>query len=116
MSEQKIALVTGATRGIGAAIAAQLLKDGFMPIVWCRYIATANYVAEYLNKALSREFPGLRVIAATGEQVDDERRALVDALGPDVENGAAAVAGLAAGLGGDERDRVGFVQQPQFAL
>ena len=37
-------------------------------------------------------------------------------MGPDVENGAAAVAGLAAGLGGDERDRVGFVQQPQFAL
>ena len=57
-----------------------LLSEDHHPIVWCRYIATANYVAEYLNKALSREFPGLRVIAATGEQVDDERRALVDEL------------------------------------
>lgn len=57
-----------------------LLSEDHHPIVWCRYIATANYVAEYLDKALSREFPGLRVIAATGEQADDERRALVNEL------------------------------------
>lgn len=57
-----------------------LLNEDHHPIIWCRYIATANYVAEHLNKALSREFSGLRIIAATGEQSDDERRALIEEI------------------------------------
>ena len=35
-----------------ARLVSKLLGDGFHPIVWCRYIATADYVAEGLQKAL----------------------------------------------------------------
>ena len=44
-----------------------------------------------------------------------QRRALVDVLGLDVEDAALAVGGDAAGLFGDEGDRIGFVEQPQLA-
>jgi hypothetical protein len=57
-----------------------MLKDGFHPIVWCRYIATADYLAEGLQKALRRIHPNVRVVAITGRIGDDERRAKVDEL------------------------------------
>ncbi|MGL5132073.1 MAG: SNF2-related protein, partial [Planktothrix sp.] len=44
-----------------------LLEDGLNPIIWCRYIATAKYVAEAL-KELETKKNNLRVIAITGEQ------------------------------------------------
>jgi superfamily II DNA or RNA helicase len=49
-----------------------LLQDGLNPIIWCRYIATAKYVAEAL-KELETKKTNLRVIAITGEQSEDER-------------------------------------------
>jgi len=55
-----------------------LLKDGFHPIVWCRYIATAEYVGDHLADALQREFRGVRAISLTGLQSDEERRAKID--------------------------------------
>lgn len=63
-----------------AKLIADLLRQGFHPIVWCRFIATSNYVAEGLEKALKREFPDVRVVSITGLLGDDERKAKVDEL------------------------------------
>lgn len=53
-----------------------LVKDGFHPVVFCRYIATAHYVAEHLKAA----FPKATVDAVTGELTPEERRERVDDL------------------------------------
>lgn len=58
----------------------KLLRGGFHPIIWCRYIATAEYVAEGLQSALHRQHPNLRVLCITGRMGDEERRAKIDEL------------------------------------
>ncbi len=58
-------------------LAADLLRHGLQPIIWCRYIPTAKYVGEQLEKELKRDFPGLRVLSVTGELAEDERSALI---------------------------------------
>jgi superfamily II DNA or RNA helicase len=63
-----------------ARLVAELLHEGFHPIVWCRYIATADYVAEGLQRALASKFPKVRAVSITGRLGDDERRAKVDDL------------------------------------
>ena len=68
-----------------------LLSEGFNPIIWCRYIATANYVADTLKQKLEKKGSEqrvgrvsrleatanpqsqIRVIAITGELSEDER-------------------------------------------
>ncbi|MBO6675576.1 MAG: DEAD/DEAH box helicase [Rhizobiales bacterium] len=47
-----------------------LIKDGVNPVVFCRYLATAEYVKERLRKAFGK----LTVEAVTGELTPDERR------------------------------------------
>jgi len=64
-----------------ADLVARLLREGCHPIIWCRYIATADYVAERLQRRLSDKFPDLRVVSITGLMGDDERRAKVEELG-----------------------------------
>jgi len=52
----------------------ELLKEGLNPIIWCRYIATANYVAEALKPELeNKKNSEIRVIAITGEDSEDKR-------------------------------------------
>lgn len=58
----------------------ELLKEGYRPIIWCRYIATADYVAEELQEALQDTHPGLRIISVTGALPDQERRLKVEQL------------------------------------
>ncbi|OZI33366.1 helicase SNF2 [Bordetella genomosp. 5] len=54
-----------------------LLKEGFQPVVFCRYIATAHYLAA----ALQEKFKTANIKAVTGELTPDEREAAVDQLG-----------------------------------
>lgn len=56
---------------------AVLLKDAFQPVVFCRYIATAHYLAA----ALQEKFKSATVKAVTGELTPDEREAAVEELG-----------------------------------
>jgi superfamily II DNA or RNA helicase len=56
---------------------ALLLKEGFQPVVFCRYIATAHYLAA----ALQDKFKTVAVKAVTGELTPDEREAAVEQLG-----------------------------------
>jgi len=55
-----------------------LVKDGYQPVVFCRYIATAHYVAEHLRAHFGNK---ITVEAVTGEVTPDERRERVDAMG-----------------------------------
>ena len=51
-----------------------LLKESFSPIVFCRYISTAQWVGKALEKALG----GMRVEIVHGEMPSDERRARIE--------------------------------------
>lgn len=53
-----------------------LIAGGANPVVFCRFIATADHVATGLRKA----FPKLRIETVTGALPPDERRARVDAM------------------------------------
>lgn len=58
-----------------ARVVAELLDAGFSPIVYCRFIQTAHYVAEQLGAILGKGRPALRIRAVTGSEGDSERRA-----------------------------------------
>ena len=62
-------------------VASDMLRDGFSPIVYCRYIDTAVYVAEQLQAQLEPDFPGLQARSVTGSDGDaEQRREVVDEL------------------------------------
>ncbi len=54
-----------------------LVQDGFNPIVFCRFIPTAEYVADELRKKLK----GVEVAAVTGTLPPAERESRVEELG-----------------------------------
>ncbi len=57
-------------------ILTRLVGEGYRPIVFCRFVQTATYVAEQLRKSLK----GVEVIAVTGELAPEERVARIDEL------------------------------------
>ncbi|MDZ7338046.1 MAG: DEAD/DEAH box helicase [candidate division KSB1 bacterium] len=58
-------------------IVQDLLRQGFNPILWCRYVATAEYVAEKLAEALPAH---VQVVCITGRMGDEERQAKIEEL------------------------------------
>jgi superfamily II DNA or RNA helicase len=65
----------------GADLLAPLIKNGFHPIVYCRFIPTAQYVAKELNRRLREQWKDFRAVAVTGASGgDEERKALIKDL------------------------------------
>ena len=62
-----------------ARIVGGMLREGYRPILFCRFIATAKYLEAWLPKLL-QDVKDLRVVAVTGEIGDEERRAKIEEL------------------------------------
>ena len=58
---------------------AELVEEGFRVVVFCRFIATAHYVARHLEDRLA----GVAVGVVTGEMPPEEREARVAQIGAD---------------------------------
>ena len=65
MSDQRTALVTGASRGIGAAIAAKLAADGFFVVG----TATSDAGAESVARRLGDQGTGLKLDISDADSV-----------------------------------------------
>ena len=57
-----------------ASAVSDLLNEGYRPIVYCRFIQTAYYVAQQLQSILQQKHPSLHVRAVTGAEGDSEVR------------------------------------------
>jgi superfamily II DNA or RNA helicase len=65
-SDAKLQLLLGRIR--------KLINEGFQPIVFCRFIPTAHYVAEFLRESLRKKYD---VEVVTGELPAEERAARI---------------------------------------
>jgi len=67
-----------------AEVVQELLLEGYHPIVWCRYVATAVYVGEWLRAQAAGVWglPETQVVVITGRIAEDERRIKIDAIDP----------------------------------
>ena len=61
----------------------ELVKEGFNPIVFCRFIHTAEYVAEHLAKALPKT---VEVVSITGLLAPSDREARISDLQGDKQH------------------------------
>ncbi len=71
-----------------------LVTDGYQPIVFCRFIPTADYVAEHFRRHLR----GVEVMAVTGELPPDERGRRIEELGKSVPRVLVATDCLSEGI------------------
>jgi superfamily II DNA or RNA helicase len=62
------------------AVLEDWISRGFNPVVFCRYIATANYVGAQLAPVLKKKFPKIRVEVITSELPDDLRKQRIEEI------------------------------------
>ncbi|ORM37130.1 helicase-related protein [Williamsia sp. 1135] len=85
---RELADIAGSLKGVKGdaklkrliVLLAELLAEGYHPIVFCRYIPTAEYLAEHLGAALTKKHRSLRVESVTGSLPPEERQTRVSAL------------------------------------
>lgn len=56
------------------------LRQGYHPVVFCRYIATANYVGEQLAPLLQKRHPKLELLVITSELPDELRKQRIEEI------------------------------------
>jgi len=56
------------------------LKEGYNPVIFCRYIATAKYVGKMLKPFLEKEFKKINIQVITSEDPDEIRKERIDAM------------------------------------
>jgi len=74
------------------------LSNGFNPVIFCRYIATANYVGEKLAPALRKRFPKVDVQVITSELPDDLRKQRIEEMGKSTQRILVATDCLSEGI------------------
>lgn len=57
------------------------LREGYQPVIFCRYIQTAEYLGEQLRQLLAKDFQKVNVQVVTSEDPDDLRRQRIEAMG-----------------------------------
>ncbi|HEX2956291.1 MAG TPA: SNF2-related protein, partial [Chitinispirillaceae bacterium] len=58
----------------------QWLNKGLCPVIFCRYIATANYIGSLLKNELPRQFTDIDVQIVTSEEPDEARKIRIDSM------------------------------------
>ncbi|MCC5790147.1 MAG: DEAD/DEAH box helicase [Opitutales bacterium] len=83
--EEELANLQGFTKDnkLEAArmVIADWLDNGFSPVIFCRYIATANYLGEQLKPILTKEYKDIAVEVVTSEDPDELRKERIEAMG-----------------------------------
>lgn len=67
--------------GAAGLILEDWVSTGFSPVVFCRYIATANYLGEKLAPVLKKKFPKIDVRVITSELPDEVRKQRIEEMG-----------------------------------
>jgi len=63
-----------------AVVLENWLATGFNPVVFCRYIPTANYLGTHLKSLLGKKFPKLDLQVVTSEEPDEIRKDRIQAM------------------------------------
>ena len=67
----KLEKVTDNKAAEALKVSLKWLKDGFNPVIFCRFIETAKYLGEYFKGKLPKNTD---ILVVTGEMVDEQRR------------------------------------------